>query len=560
LVSLTNANGNNDINIEGPGYTGGTLTFTDDMAGVDLSGSPITVAAFQLHGDSESTLTNAAASDINGLNTFQTVFDFDINDLDNAAAIDDEQPTVVDVMAFTVAVSNVNGGGYDATDFDWQVLFDTNNDGTPDTVATAATGVAAGTVTFTVATLVSVTHNSTFGVFLQARFNNTDSATIDNETLTISTSTAQITTNQSGSRIAGAQTATNGGNTDIQVVASQMRFIGANPSTSPTNTAIAVDLEFVDARGHRDRDVTETVTVTWSGGGTPANNTKAATAGLVDIVAGDNFNISDPGDLNGTLTFADDGAAGPGPDLADITITNFDLVDPDDEDTNIVEMGTGPATLDSQAALTAVFAVNFVDSGRSDGKPTIVNSVTYDVTVSGAMNDTSDFQWQLFNGAATFAPSATTATTVTFTDAPLISVANGMTGTLTLRARVTSTNSTTIDNATIDIVLTEVANITEAGGATSTTVTATDSVDNATNTAVVVAASTNRFVSGQTPTSPQIINDNFTGQIEYVDADGNRDLDSTDTITVSFNANTINSPAGGMLAATSGLVDFSGGN
>src|SRR5690606_30880107 len=113
------------------------------------------------------------------------------------------------------------------------------------------------------------------------------------------------------------------------------------------------------------------------------------------------------------------------------------------------------------------------------------------------------------------------------------------------------TDPINFDGMTLDIDLTT---ITEAGAGSDvvTTMVAKTSL-----VTVTVTATELRFVS--TPVASQLINTGFTASVEYTDANGNRDLDRADTLNVTTTpARTFNS--GAAVAASSGLVDLSGGN
>ena len=118
----------------------------------------------------------------------------------------------------------------------------------------------------------------------------------------------------------------------VDVAATAIAFTN-EPAMSNTSTTIPTAIEYVDADGNRDTDVTGAaagqITATLDAGGAESNNVVAAASGVVDF-NGAGFQIADPGALNATMTYQDAGTAIAGNPA--LTTLNFDLISGDDAD------------------------------------------------------------------------------------------------------------------------------------------------------------------------------------------------------------------------------------
>ncbi|MCA8939502.1 MAG: hypothetical protein KDB07_06830, partial [Planctomycetes bacterium] len=228
-------------------------------------------------------------------------------------------------------------------------------------------------------------------------------------------------------------------------------------------------------------------------------------------------------------------------------------------DADAVFSETSSATsINSTTAYQSLWVINGVDAGALDGLPTRVNSLTYDVSVTGGFAAT-DFEWQLSVGGGAGVPSTSvSASTVSFSASPLASIANLGSLSFNLLARAAVSDSTSLDGVVIAVSLAP-SNIVMASGTTQ--LSASQAALSTSNDAEVdVVASQLRFVLGNTPSLSQTLGVGFTTQVEYTDAAGNRDLDVTNvnTITPMVSAGAIVQPAGA-IPAMSGVVDFSAG-
>ncbi|MCA8940640.1 MAG: hypothetical protein KDB07_12560, partial [Planctomycetes bacterium] len=300
-------------------------------------------------------------------NTFQDVWRVAVNDTGS-----DGVATFVNSITFNVGVSTART----ATNFAWQLV----GDSTISTISNpAAFTVGASSVTVTLNGLLTVGDGASKTLTLRARIQETDSVDLDGVALTLAADPDDIVTLNTGSRMVGGATINAPSSLTVNVIATKMRFLGAQPSSTMTGATIGASLEFTDANGNRDLSITENVTANWSGAGTESNNVVAAMAGVANFGAA-GFAIAEPGDLNGVIGFSDD--AGVAGDLLDISINPFSLIDSDDADALIALSGTPVSVLNSNAGPTTVFGFRVSDPGRSDGLNTTLTALTLVATVS----------------------------------------------------------------------------------------------------------------------------------------------------------------------------------
>ncbi|MCA8940420.1 MAG: hypothetical protein KDB07_11450, partial [Planctomycetes bacterium] len=517
------------LSIQGPGATN-TLTFTDDVAGINLSGSPLTVAGFVLQGDADATFTQNSRADMNSTAAFQAIWVVNINDAGTMDAV----PTIIDEVTYTVTVS---GGTYDATDFTWRLQ--------PGDVA--PTAVTATTVAFTGGTnLLTVANTGSGTLTLEAQTTVTGSTTLDGIDIDLDLTNASFSLDAAGSRLVAAQTLDNSVDTNVDVVSTELRMItqpanGAAPGhtlagTELETTAFDVVVEYTDATGNRDLGVNgdvvsavrwDTNTMALEGGAVQQGDSAAAVNGVASFTAANLIDLGGPGNITNDLALRLTDDAGNSIDIsgAPRDTNNFLLVDDDDADTTIAETDLG-AVATSSAAMVSVFQLLVTDTGLSDALPTIVNQVVFHINVTGG-NEPSAWNWQLM-GLGAVAVVNDVADTVTFTAAPLQSIANGGNYTFVLQAQLATTNNTTIDNDTFDVTV-ATADITTAGGGTSTSIAAAQTVNDVAQDGTVSITATQMAFVGATPTmaatgaAPSTIN----VVVHYIDADGNRDTDVT---------------------------------
>jgi hypothetical protein len=528
-----------------PGKLALTLQFRDQTGGtVNFFASPVTSTGFNLVAadDADSTITEGAAAGATLASSagLTGVFNLTMTDLGTS----DAKATILTDITYNITVS---GGSDDALDFNWQ-LFNGSTTFSP-------SGTTATTVSFSSATLISVANSGSGTLTLRAQVNSA-SATIDNKTLGVNVTSAGITTSASGTSLATSQSVTKAATTTVTVTATQIQIVQQPGASESVGVSFQVTVQYADAQGNRDLNATDTMSVARNDAGiitlpSPANG--VAVAGLATF----NMTLGLPGSLSGSLrlTFTDLSSGAFNFSGSPKNTNTFLLTANNDANSTIAESPASPATLSSAASLSAVFSVLIADLGTSDGLPTSVNGVTYTVTVSGGSDSTAQFNWQLFNGVSAFAPSGTTATTVSFSATPLISVANGGSGTLTLRAQVTGA-SATLDNKTLDIQVTT-SSFTIAGGSTS--LAASQTVNNATNTQVQVVATQLRFV-GAPPTSATV-NSTIAVSVEYADALGNRDLNASggpENVSVTWTGG--GAVTNGSMGPASGLCNFGANN
>ena len=528
-----------------PGNLSLALQFRDQTGGaVNFFSSPVSSSAFSLVAadDANSTITEGAAGSATLASSagLTGVFNLTVSDLGTS----DGKATIITDITFNITVS---GGSDDALDFNWQ-LFNGSSTFSP-------SGTTATTVSFSSASLISVANAGAGTLTLRAQVNSA-SVTIDNKTLGVNVTSAGISTSASGTSVAAAQSVTKAATTTIAVTATQIQIVQQPGASESVGVSFQVTVHYADAQGNRDLNASDTMSVARNDAGlitlpSPAN--VAAVAGLATF----NVTLGLPGNLSGSLrlTFTDFSAGGFNFSGSPKNTSTFLLTAGNDANSTIGESPASPATLSSTASLSAVFSVLISDLGTSDGLPTTVNAVTYSVTVSGGADNTAQFNWQLFNGTSAFTPIGTTATTVSFGGAPLISVADGAAGTLTLRAQVTGA-SATLDNKTIDIQVTT-SSFTTAGGGTS--LGASQTVNNATNTQVQVVATQLQFVGA--PPSSATVNSTIAVSVHYADALGNRDLNpngSPESVSVSWTGG--GTVTNGTRAPVNGLCDFGANN
>ncbi|MBL0359429.1 MAG: autotransporter-associated beta strand repeat-containing protein [Chitinophagaceae bacterium] len=213
-----------------------------------------------------------------------------------------------------------------------------------------------------------------------------------------------------------------------------------------------------------------------------------------------------------------------------------DIISADGESSCISSVVNGPIA--TVANGTQVWQFTVRDGGASapdaDGLPTIVNSIVITQGTSNTVADWTNIEAAaLFDGATLISAGVITATNITFTGAPLISVADNTDKTLSLR--ITLKNPVTIPN-TIDGKLFRFSisegNITLAGSGTSgkNTSAAVATTDITKDVVCVVATklvfTTQPSNTGQNQSmSPSVV-------VTAYDANNNIDLDFTQVVSI----------------------------
>jgi len=393
-----------------------------------------------------------------------------------------------------------------------------------------------------------------------------------------------------------AAVAFNGSTITYDVVATKLSFVtvdGGGVGGFPTSTAFTADksvnvdfgnwvLEFVDANNMRDLGANGAgarVTVSNSAGVAPAFAGTIANpaSGQVDPVSGvATFNAGSAIRFNTTandisLAFATIYAAGGA--IANATTTSTFDVRPDTNST--LTENTSPATIGDTGTATTVWVLNLADIGTADALATVLNSLTINATIAGTAGlNLNNFVWTLIadddgagggaaRGAVTAAGPAATSGTLVFTAAPLISVANGTTGTLTLQVNtVNVTASTVLDEVNFNFtVANSVAFAFETSGdlvfpQNSSLVTNGTSLNNTNNTEIDVVASALAVVTHpQASPANEVVAVAFSVAAQYINARGNRDLD-VDTDVLTATRSNGGNPVVGTGNATNGLATF----
>ncbi|MCA8939069.1 MAG: VCBS repeat-containing protein, partial [Planctomycetes bacterium] len=304
------ASGN--IQIAGPGVTGGTLALTDNAGGGAAVATPLFATGINLNPD-----VNMTYSVFNTASTIPV--DGQVHELNLVNFLDggiqDQLPTRV--QSLTYSVTSLMGVDL-ASNFEFFLSVSGGAD-------IPSTSIAGQFVTFSGAPLFDVPNGMSVQVSLRARIISTNSATIDQQVLYYNLMTSDVVLDPTYTGLNTVGSNGYSGGTVVNVSASQISAIGT-PATSAMTGAVIGGMVFeaVDGSGNRDLDYISSLTANWSGMGTPVNNVMAFSAGFADLTA-NNFSISEPGDLGGSLTLTS-GALSP------FVITPFNLIDDDDED------------------------------------------------------------------------------------------------------------------------------------------------------------------------------------------------------------------------------------
>lgn len=148
-----------------------------------------------------------------------------------------------------------------------------------------------------------------------------------------------------------------------------------------------------------------------------------------------------PGDYSGDITFSGGGVTTPPTVALSGTVTSVAesniITVANSETATISSLTTGAVTNSSSGV--QVWAITIQDGGNdltdSDALPTIVNSITLQQNIGNAVNDWADAieEIAIFDGSTKLASGVVTATTISFSGTPLVSVLDNSFKTLTIR-------------------------------------------------------------------------------------------------------------------------------
>nr|WP_294935038.1 choice-of-anchor D domain-containing protein [uncultured Flavobacterium sp.] len=224
------------------------------------------------------------------------------------------------------------------------------------------------------------------------------------------------------------------------------------------------------------------------------------------------------------------------------------------------------SSLENDAAITTtadgaqVWQFTVRDGGASadaDNFASIVNSIQLTQAGGNQIDDWSDAiqAVALFNGTTKIADGVVTATTITFTGAPLISVPDNGTVLLSVRLSVqTNPNNTGGNLDGDDFVFTvQNANVTESASGSQFLNTGTSSSANGQNVLAIVAT---QLAFTQQPTTTSVNNSMGNVQVTATDANGNTDLGFTATVSLTSTGTMTGAPL--TISAVAGVATFTG--
>ncbi|MCA8940313.1 MAG: hypothetical protein KDB07_10910, partial [Planctomycetes bacterium] len=372
--------------------TGATvLTFDDTTSGAvsDLTHNITVNPLAQLSLLSAAGVEAAYVDSITSIGNPVLALDFTLRDSDaNALTNDgDTLASVVSSLSFNLATSTM-----DANDGVWRLFG--GSLGGAGTLGSVSGAVGAQSVNFAINESIADDSQTTYT--LRFEVNNSLLASAEGTKFVISLASADIGLGTHSSTIAAANSVNNSGTVNgglqLRVYASELRFIGATPSSAMVNQVIPLVVEYTDANGNRDRSVNDQAQADLSAGGSEQNATVSAVAGLVDFGAA-GFKVTAPGALSATLSVDD--LSGGSFNLGPIAITPFDLINPNDANSTIVHVSQA-TELSSIAGFTPVWTLELRDLETSDGKATTLQGLSINVALSGAgTNNANDFEWRI---------------------------------------------------------------------------------------------------------------------------------------------------------------------
>ncbi|MCF6183721.1 MAG: fibronectin type III domain-containing protein, partial [Bacteroidales bacterium] len=246
------------------------------------------------------------------------------------------------------------------------------------------------------------------------------------------------------------------------------------------------------------------------------------------------------------------------------TVTNGDLENwpvsnDNDSQVSVSSTLTEPATISSLVNSSngvQVFDFTLTDAGSGDGVATIIDQLQITQgSANGVANWTNAIAGAVLNGPdITNLAGTVNATDITFSGSGFINISDNSNETYTLSIWLNTDLSAISDNDILEFA-TDYSNITTDASGSSFGSGAPESGDN--NVAIDVDATELRFA--QQPTDANI-NDCMSPDVsvEATDANGNRDLNFTETIRITSAGTLTSSPVD--VAAVNGLATFSGAN
>jgi M6 family metalloprotease-like protein len=218
------------------------------------------------------------------------------------------------------------------------------------------------------------------------------------------------------------------------------------------------------------------------------------------------------------------------------------------------EPGTIASTVDTDGEEIAVFDFTFTDAGSGDTEPTIIDQIQITQgSANGVADWTNAIAGAYLSGTDLGSDLAGTvaATTITFANDDMISIADGGNETYTLKFYLNTDLSAITDNDVLEFAL-DYSDISADGAGSSFGSGAPESGD--ANCAIDITATKLLFVQQPTNTiagdamSPDVT-------VEATDVNGNRDTDFTSNIEITSTGTLTGTPVS--VAASSGLATFS---
>ncbi len=499
--------------------------------------SDVTVGAGTEPATLSSLINTQAASSLN--------FDFTVND---DAQGDDPNPTLI--RQITVA----QGTGNDIADWTQAIAGAELTDGTNSiTAAVGSTTLSFGIIPSGSGQLGEVLDGTsktyTLKVWLKTSIGGTLPTTVDGLNLAFKVDRSNfITTGTTTAFASGAGTAVESGssNNAIVVVATALNYTTAfSPTTIDPNTnfTTAGVVRAQDANGNTDKDVTSTVTITNSGSLGMANANGSFAAGVFTFPS--NFQFTNGG---ATVTVTvDDGNAG----TTNATSGNIIVNNPPVSD--VTSAAGGEALSVSSIANTsgaAISVFNFTVTDDVSGNDALATLISNLVISQGTGNDVAT--WTNVIAGATLSDGTNTlagtvnGTNITFASIPngagqLGYVADGSSKTYTLNLWINVVIggglANTVDGMNLAFKVDRSSFTASVSGTPFAPGAGTAVESGATNNAVDVTATALNFTTAFAPTTINVFANFATpGVVKAQDANGNLDLNYTNSVSVSNSA------------------------
>ncbi len=414
---------------------------------------------------------------------------------------------------------------------------------------------------------LDISDDSNKDITLKIYLNSTN--IVDNATLafTVTRTDHGFTADNSGSTFASDFGAAVTSNTmTITVAATKLNFSTQPPASTPVNTNFGAAIEAVDANGNRDLDAAASVTMGEDGAGS-----LSSAAGLTQSLVSGLYSWTDlQYSQAGTgihLTTTNTGG------LTDATSSAFDVTS---ESGSTVAAGDSaePASIsslwDTQAEAVLNFDFTVTDDGATPGNdalPTLIDTV---VVYQGTGNDIATWYSSiagaiLLDNTGNSFSGTVGATVIRFSNIPttvggLGYVADNATKHYRLKVWLRSDMAylrDTIDGLNLAFMVNRSSFKTLATGSSAFAAGDGENVESgAGNNGVSVSATDVNFA--YQPASPIYRSTAFRADVEAVDANGNRDRDATDAVTISRAAGsgTLSSVSGLTQSLSSGLYNW----